>query len=255
MFSFVISKTILPKLHQKEMNYSIMYSNRARAYMMTVRRQVFFLLSSGLICCLLSSCSAHRSEGENSLVPVTIETSKKFSPRSINEIVVLPFEPGLGQKISDADLSDAERDLVRSVQFNTSLTVRNASDPAGVTKTIAKYIPRRGTAREQAVYVGRDLGVQGILYGVLSNYTELEGSSLGSDRPAAVSCTLWLVDASTGEVVWSSRFADTERPLFENIFRWRRKLTSGVGNKTASELLDAGFQESLRRLESERAAR
>jgi hypothetical protein len=121
-----------------------------------------------------------------------------------------------------------------------------------VRRTIAKYIPRRGTAREQAVYVGRDLGVQGVLYGMLSNYTELEGSSLGSETPAAVGCTLWLVDASTGDVLWSARFADSGRPLSENIFRSR--LSSGVGNKTAAEMLRAGFQEALRRLEAERSA-
>ena len=223
--------------------------------MMTVRRQVFFLICWGVICSSFSACSLRHSDTDETLVPVTVDMSKRFVPRAVNEIAVLPFETGLGQKISETDLADAQDLLIRSVQFGTSLTLKNNTDPAGVKKTIAKYIPRRGTARELAGYVGRDLGGQGVLYGVLSNYPELDGSKLGSQTPASVSCTLWLVDVSTGEVLWSARFAENERPLSENIFRFRRTLSGNVGNSTAHELLEAGFKEALRRLESERAAR
>ena len=234
--------------------------------MMTGSRQVFFLIRGSLRTSLgvglllmapallsLNGCASSSTQGAQ--MPVTVEMSKKFSPRSVNEIVILPFEAGLGQNIPESALSDAEKRLIHAVQFNTTLVVKNASDPQGVAKTIAKYIPRKGTAREQAVYVGRDLGVQATLSGILSKYTELEGSALGSEQPAAISATLWLTDVSTGEVLWSARFADNQRPLSENIFRARRNLSGGLGNVSASELLETGLKEALRRLESERSAR
>ncbi len=219
---------------------------------MTVRRQVFFLVATWLLAGFLTSCGFSKGPDEDGLVPVTVESAKKFNPASVNEIVVLPFESGLGVKSSDVDLKEVEGMLIRSVQLNTSLTLRNASDAESVRKTIAKYVPRKGTVREQAVYIGRDLGVQGVLYGMLSKYTELEGSKIGSETPAAVGCTLWLVDGQSGEVLWSARFADNERPLSENIFRIKRRLSAGVGNSTAGELLSAGFTEAFKRLEAER---
>lgn len=231
---------------------------------MSGARQVFFRSSLFLtpMCALgstlgalglgLVACSSSTPQGAQ--LPVSVEMSKKFSPRSINEIVILPFEAGLGQNIPDSALEEAGKRLIHSVQLNTTLSVKNISDPNGVEQAVNKYIPRKGTPREQAVYVARDLGVQAALSGVLSKYTELDGSVLGSETPAAVGATLWLTDVNTGEVLWSARFADNQRPLSENIFRARRNLSGGIGNVSASEMLDSGFREALRRLESERAS-
>ena len=70
---------------------------------------------------------------------------------------------------------------------------------------------------EVAVKVGKDLGAQAVIVGTIFAYTEREGGELGVSSPASVAFGVDLVNTATGEKIWENYFAETQKPLFENV--------------------------------------
>ncbi len=71
---------------------------------------------------------------------------------------------------------------------------------------------------ENALKLGHDLSVDGVLYGTLLKYQERQGLDYAAASPAAVAFSLKFVDLNTGQVVWTATFAKTQKALSQNIF-------------------------------------
>lgn len=71
--------------------------------------------------------------------------------------------------------------------------------------------------KEVAVKVGSNLGAQAVLVGNIFAYTEREGGELGVSSPASVAFGVDLVNTANGEKIWENYFAETQKPLFENV--------------------------------------
>jgi len=99
-----------------------------------------------------------------------------------------------------------------------------------------------------SVQVGKKLEADFIFIGCLFRFEERVGSSLGVERPAAVSFDLHLFRLRDEKMVWMGKFDETQRPLSENLF----KIGSFIRRKgswlTAAELTSVGMDEMLRKL-------
>jgi hypothetical protein len=71
---------------------------------------------------------------------------------------------------------------------------------------------------QNALKLGHDLSVDGVLYGQLERYREREGLDYAAASPAAVAFTLKFVDMQTGQVIWTAKFAKAQKALSQNVF-------------------------------------
>ena len=71
---------------------------------------------------------------------------------------------------------------------------------------------------ENALKVGHALSVNGVLYGVLERYREREGLDYAAASPASVAFTLKFVDMNTKQIVWTAKFAKSQKALSQNVF-------------------------------------
>lgn len=69
----------------------------------------------------------------------------------------------------------------------------------------------------QAVEIGRIYNVPVVLFGYISAYTNREGSAVGIERPASVDFSVHLIETKNGQPLWSGRFHETQKSLFEDI--------------------------------------
>jgi len=71
---------------------------------------------------------------------------------------------------------------------------------------------------DNALKVGHALSVNGVLYGMLERYREREGLDYAAASPASVAFTLKFVDMNTKQIVWTAKFAKSQKALSQNVF-------------------------------------
>ena len=89
-----------------------------------------------------------------------------------------------------------------------------------------------------------------ILTGVVRRYTERDGTSTGVKRPASVWIVLELRDPD-GRALWNGTYEETQAPLSEDMFSFRRAWDRGFRWVTADELASYGARELVRELARE----
>ncbi len=207
----------------------------------------FFLL---FFVCALFACTPSGSPGQNGVVrrsPLTSESAKQFQAVRVNSILVMPLSGSApGEPISPG-LTEL---LMGSLERKTSLDLVNRSDRDRATNEIRKAQTLPQALKAQSALAGKALDAQGVLYGVITNYEESSGSRLGADRLASAGFKLWLIDPKTSQTLWTASYENAEEPLSENLFRLGEKMRSGVGFRTADELIQLGFDAAADELES-----
>ncbi len=99
------------------------------------------------------------------------------------------------------------------------------------------------TTSEIVKALGQELRVEGLLYGKIFRFKERQGGALGVRAPASVAFALVLFRTQDGAIVWKGWFDETQKPLSENIFKFR--LYRGFRWLTARELAAKGLEQVL----------
>ena len=99
-----------------------------------------------------------------------------------------------------------------------------------------------------AVQLGKELDVDFVFVGYLFRFEERVGSSIGVEKPASVGFDLHLVRVRDGKVAWTARFDETQRPLSEDLRKFKSFMRRGAMWLTAQELASAGMSEALEKL-------
>ena len=81
--------------------------------------------------------------------------------------------------------------------------------------------------------------------GRVFRYRERVGTAFSVETPASVAFDLLLIRASDGRLLWVGRFNETQKSLFENLFRLRVFIKRGARWLTADELADFGLAQVL----------
>ncbi len=178
----------------------------------------------------------------------------------LEKIAVLPFEPvcpgQVGETITCAITGESFRASPigeKEVETLTqSLFRRLESDPRfllvspGRARGLwAAVLAQNPGASPVALIqgIGRELGVQAVLYGKIFRWVEREGSGYSVVQPASVAFSLYLIRVSDGAVIWRASFDETQRPISENIFAL--SLYGRFGWLTADELARRGLDRLL----------
>ncbi len=196
------------------------------------------LLSSILL--WLSSCSSFSGKGEGAAVEVPVEP--------LACIVVLPASPSLG-KVDTIKYSDA-KELEKGAAFATSVVSRELADNPKVriitSNQISTLVPEiSGGISGTVAALGRKLNCEGVLTTTVGRFRQREGGEYASDSPASTTFKMVLRRASTGGVLWSADFKETQKSFLSNVFSFNKAQGRGFKWITVEELLEQGIKERL----------
>jgi hypothetical protein len=183
--------------------------------------------------------------------------STDLETRKIRRIAVLPPSPAasappakvpLGAQVEQrASEREAPDRLAKSVYSATvalpNWQIISESEMREVEQSL-------GTITEAArpKRIGEMVYADAIITGRILRYRERVGDEWGAKSPASVSFILDLVDVRRGDIVWSARFDETQKPLSENIFAIGEISQRGIRWLSAEQLMDEGVKKSIAQL-------
>ncbi len=140
-------------------------------------------------------------------------------------------------------------DILPGAQNTLTQLLYAKMDAAGAFQVIAQEnVEEELLHSPPSVQVGKKLGADFIFIGCLFRFEERVGSSLGVERPAAVSFDLHLFRLRDEKMVWMGKFDEIQRPLSENLFKIGSFIRSKGSWLTAAEFAGIGMGEILRKL-------
>lgn len=94
------------------------------------------------------------------------------------------------------------------------------------------------TLGSRAQKLAKLLEVDVVMTGAVWRYRDqhASGGVLSRKSTASVAFAIYLIEADTGHTVWSGRFDETQRLLFENLLEARKQIKMGLKWLTADEL-------------------
>ena len=171
-------------------------------------------------------------------------------PERINLIAVLPIEAV--ERVSATPTEPAETlpsDAARLVTAEvygalTSSSAWRVVPDLTVTQALSHLKPG-GDLAARAQELGKGVGADAVLCGTVSRYVERVGTEYGARQPAAVALTLNLISVTSGKILWSRSFDQTQRPLASNLFNWWQFWRGGPRWFSAQEFTRLGVERLL----------
>jgi hypothetical protein len=96
--------------------------------------------------------------------------------------------------------------------------------------------------------IGELVYADAVLTGRMLRYRERVGGDIGVQSPASVAFTIELIDVQRGDVVWSTRFDETQKGLSENILSLGDIRERGLRWLTAEQLAQDGVRKIINQL-------
>jgi PBP1b-binding outer membrane lipoprotein LpoB len=96
--------------------------------------------------------------------------------------------------------------------------------------------------------VGELVYADAVMTGRILRYRERVGGDIGVQSPASVAFTLELIDVQRGDVIWSTRFDETQKGLSENILSLGDIRERGLRWLTAEQLAQDGVRKIIHQL-------
>lgn len=97
------------------------------------------------------------------------------------------------------------------------------------------------------VKAGKQAGADAVLIGHIFRFQERQGNRASVVSPASVAFDLHLIDVSSGNIIWTANFDQTQRPLSDNLLELGSFIKRGASWVTAEELAQGGLETVLRR--------
>jgi hypothetical protein len=115
------------------------------------------------------------------------------------------------------------------------------------TRDVSESIPQTNDmARLRKI--GELVYADAVITGRMLRYRERVGGDIGVQSPASVAFTLELIDVQRGDVVWSTRFDETQKGLSENILSIGDIRERGLRWLTAEQLAQDGVRKIINQL-------
>jgi len=148
-----------------------------------------------------------------------------------------PVKEGADQFLTDMLFSRLQgRKDLSLIDPDQAMGARSA-----VLATRAEELPEKELILETARTAGADTVVVGRVF----NYRERVGTAYSVETPASVAFDILLIRVSDGRLLWVGRYNETQKSLFENLFRLDKFIKRGVRWLTADELAESGMEEIL----------
>jgi len=141
----------------------------------------------------------------------TVFTHREYDFSRIERVAVIPFEnlstdQGAGARVTRLFLSE----LLAAEAFDVV-------EPGDVSGALAKYNTARTAdlAREQIAAVGKELGVQALIFGTVS---ESAGVRSAARSTSSVTLVVRMVEAEEGQTLWSATDTESGGGFWSSLF-------------------------------------
>lgn len=104
--------------------------------------------------------------------------------------------------------------------------------------------------QQNALQLGPLVKADAVLFGEVSEYRERVGEDYGAASPAAVAFQLYLLDISTGQVLWTGKFAKEQKALSDNVLNLASFVRSGARWVRAQDIASEGVKRAMLDLHS-----
>jgi len=212
----------------------------------------FFMLKFIPFLVLLASCSFGPGNFQS-------RHSTDLETRSIRRIAVLPPEqmaveeraklPHSSAPSSEGKGGEKEAGTILSNLLYSTISAlphwQIVSDRE-VKEVLAKVPQARDSSRARKL--GELVYADAVVSGRVLRFRERVGEEWGVKSPASVSFVLELWDVKRGDLIWSGRFDETQRPLNENLFAIGEFTQRGGRWLTAEELTLEGVKKAVNQL-------
>ena len=101
------------------------------------------------------------------------------------------------------------------------------------------------TTRELGIRMGKELGANHVMIGLIWRFQQRDGGPLSSDSPASVAFNLYLIEVASGKLLWQGQADRTQEALSDNLFNASMLFHYGMKWLTAEELSDYCIQKAL----------
>ena len=178
------------------------------------------------------------------------EKTETHVKEKIETMALVPFtsKSGLSESLSDDEIATSERFLTISL-YDAIVAETSGVKITPLQESEAEYkklsSEKLGSYyRDIAVSAGKNLGVDSVMIGVISRYTERKGSQIGVESPASVAFSVLLLNTEDGEVLWETYFSETQKPLLQNVYEINKFFKRGGKWITADELAKEGARKT-----------
>jgi hypothetical protein len=173
-------------------------------------------------------------------IAVVLPDGKVPEPRAQATYTSTPVEKGR----SEEELAELLARLVYSAMASMpDWQIISESEVREVSQSIPP-----GAAAERLRRLGEMVYADALIVGRMQRYRERIGNEWGAKSPASVAFVLDLIDTRRGDIVWSARFDETQKPLTENIFALGNIGDRGVRWLSAEQLTQEGVRRAVSQL-------
>lgn len=179
------------------------------------------------------------------------EITETIKKEKIETLALIPFtsKSGISESKPEEEISTNERFLTVSL-YDALITETGRIKITPLRESEAEYEKQKSEKelsyyRDIAVSAGKKLNVDAVMTGVISEYTEREGSDLGVESPATVAFSIQVLDTENGKTLWETYFTETQKPLLQNIFEINKFFKRGGRWITADELAKEGARKAV----------
>jgi len=209
--------------------------------------------------CLLAAGCAAANVNVPSRVPfigrtpdLEVHAVKSIKTVRIARIAVMPLleAPSKGEStVVEGSGETVTAELIGAVALAGGWEAVPETD---VTDALQKLPPVTPANQETvAVALGKKLNADAVLFGTVDRFKERVGIAYAAESPASVEFTLHLMQVQSGQVVWTAKFARSQKALFENVFNLVNFVKSEGRWVKAHEIAQDGIQEAITNLHGE----
>jgi hypothetical protein len=214
--------------------------------------QIALFLFLGLVLSLFSGCASGRP------------LQKPVEPIEVGDILVLPFQnlhetcgidtsfrcPFVGityqiSEIREGAIEYLTNNLFSRLQSREDLSLIEPEQSVGARAVVLSNRNEELSEKDLIIETARIAGAESVIVGRVFRYKERIGTAFSVHAPASVAFDLLLIRVSDGQLLWVGRFNETQKTLFENLFRLSTVFKRSIRWHTADELANFGLEEVL----------
>ncbi len=197
-------------------------------------------------CQLISDSKVDTSQqrfGVDTILVVPFESVYRQEGKTIGRCPVCNtvLKPGQIEPGADGFMT---KELIADLKTETTYTLFGPSKAEGVrSEIISEDIGI--SQRRLLVEMGRRVGADAVISGIVYRFRQRIGTTLSVDSPASVGFGIHLLRTSDGRLLWSRHFDETQRSLSEDLFKLGAFVKRGGRWLAAEELAAYGLKELM----------
>jgi len=208
-----------------------------------------------------AGCSAFTAESmvnaKDEIVSLAPKDIKTHSVRSIktieiNRIAIMPIADAPqqgGDPLAPGGADAITAELYSQASLAGGWQVIPNDDVAQAMQKLPPTTP--ANLDQNALALGRLVSADGVLYGQVERYKERVGIDYSAAEPASVTFSLKFVDLKSKQIVWTAKFAKSQKALSQNLFNLANFVQQQGRWVRAHEIALEGVQQAVNDLHGE----